>query len=100
MSDTAPLSRDQLIHAMSKGEKPKDQWRIGAEHEKFGFAKSTLRRPAYEGPGGIKAMLDGLTRLGCTPVLAGDHVTALQRKNAEGFSASISLEPRGPLALP
>ena len=69
MSDTAPLSRDQLIHAMSKGEKPKDQWRIGAEHEKFGFDKSTLRRPAYEGPGGIKAMLDGLTRLGWTPVL-------------------------------
>ena len=47
MSDTAPLSRDQLIHAMSKGEKPRDQWRIGAEHEKFGFDKQTLRRPAY-----------------------------------------------------
>nr|MCB7500488.1 glutamate--cysteine ligase [Enterobacter roggenkampii] len=99
MSDTAPLSRDQLIHAMSKGEKPKDQWRIGAEHEKFGFDKSTLRRPAYEGPGGIKAMLDGLTRFGWTPVLEGDHVIALERKNAEGFSASISLEPGGQFEL-
>ncbi|WP_024354517.1 glutamate--cysteine ligase [Brevundimonas naejangsanensis] len=99
MSDTAPLSRDQLIHAMSKGEKPKDQWRIGAEHEKFGFDKSTLRRPAYDGPGGIKAMLDGLTRFGWTPVLEGDHVIALERKNAEGFSASISLEPGGQFEL-
>jgi len=99
MSDTAPLSRDQLIHAMSKGEKPRDQWRIGAEHEKFGFDKSTLRRPAYEGPGGIKAMLDGLTRFGWTPVLEGDHVIALERKNAEGFSASISLEPGGQFEL-
>lgn len=99
MSDTAPLSRDQLIHAMSKGEKPKDQWRIGAEHEKFGFDKSTLRRPAYEGPGGIKAMLDGLTRFGWAPVLEGDHVIALERKNAEGFSASISLEPGGQFEL-
>ncbi|MCO8031188.1 glutamate--cysteine ligase [Brevundimonas diminuta] len=99
MSDTAPLSRDQLIHTMSKGEKPKDQWRIGAEHEKFGFDKSTLRRPAYEGPGGIKAMLDGLTRFGWTPVLEGDHVIALERKNAEGFSASISLEPGGQFEL-
>lgn len=99
MSDTAPLSRDQLIHAMSKGEKPRDQWRIGAEHEKFGFDKSTLRRPAYDGPGGIKAMLDGLTRFGWTPVLEGDHVIALERRNAEGFSASISLEPGGQFEL-
>ena len=99
MSDTAPLSRDQLIHAMSKGEKPRDQWRIGAEHEKFGFDKSTLRRPAYDGPGGIKAMLDGLTRFGWTPVREGDHVIALERRNAEGFSASISLEPGGQFEL-
>ena len=99
MSDTAPLSRDQLIHAMSKGEKPRDQWRIGAEHEKFGFDKSTLRRPAYEGPGGIKAMLDGLTRFGWTPVEEAGHVIALERKNAEGFSASISLEPGGQFEL-
>lgn len=99
MSDTAPLSRDQLIHAMSKGEKPSDQWRIGAEHEKFGFDKSTLRRPAYEGPGGIKAMLDGLTRFGWTPVEEAGHVIALERKNAEGFSASISLEPGGQFEL-
>lgn len=99
MSDTAPLSRDQLIHAMSKGEKARDQWRIGAEHEKFGFDKSTLRRPAYEGPGGIKAMLDGLTRFGWTPVEEAGHVIALERKNAEGFSASISLEPGGQFEL-
>ncbi|MGX1746773.1 MULTISPECIES: glutamate--cysteine ligase [unclassified Brevundimonas] len=99
MSDTAPLSRDQLIHAMSKGEKPRDQWRIGAEHEKFGFDKSTLRRPAYDGPGGIKAMLDGLTRFGWTPVEEAGHVIALERRNAEGFSASISLEPGGQFEL-
>lgn len=99
MSDTAPLSKDQLIHAMSKGEKPRDQWRIGAEHEKFGFDKSTLRRPAYEGPGGIKAMLDGLTRFGWSPIEEAGHVIALERKNAEGFSASISLEPGGQFEL-
>lgn len=98
MADMA-LTRDQLITAMSKGEKPRDQWRIGAEHEKFGFDKSTLRRPAYEGPGGIKAMLDGLTRFGWTPVLEGDHVIALERRNAEGFTASISLEPGGQFEL-
>lgn len=99
MSDTAPLSRDQLIHAMSKGEKPRDQWRIGAEHEKFGFDKSTLRRPAYEGENGILAMLTGLQRFGWSPVEETGRVIALERKNAEGFSASISLEPGGQFEL-
>ena len=99
MTDTAPLSRDDLIHAMSKGEKPKDQWRIGAEHEKFGFDKSTLRRPAYEGDNGILAMLTGLQRFGWSPVEEAGHVIALERKNAEGFTASISLEPGGQFEL-
>jgi len=99
MSDTAPLSRDQLIHAMSKGEKPRDQWRIGAEHEKFGFDKSTLRRPAYESENGILAMLTGLQRFGWSPVEEAGRVIALERKNAEGFSASISLEPGGQFEL-
>ncbi|MDM8353915.1 glutamate--cysteine ligase [Brevundimonas diminuta] len=99
MSDTVPLSRDQLIHAMSKGEKPRDQWRIGAEHEKFGFDKSTLRRPAYEGENGILAMLTGLQRFGWSPVEEAGRVIALERKNAEGFSASISLEPGGQFEL-
>ena len=99
MTDTAPLSRDDLIHAMSKGEKPKDQWRIGAEHEKFGFDKSTLRRPAYEGDNGILAMLTGLQRFGWSPVEEAGYVIALERKNAEGFTASISLEPGGQFEL-
>ena len=99
MTDTAPLSREQLITAMSKGEKPADQWRIGAEHEKFGFDKSTLRRPAYEGENGILAMLTGLQRFGWSPVEEAGHVIALERKNAEGFTASISLEPGGQFEL-
>ena len=37
MTEAAPLTRQALIEAMSRGAKPKDQWRIGAEHEKFGF---------------------------------------------------------------
>jgi len=99
MADTAPLSREDLIGAMSKGMKPRDQWRIGAEHEKFGFDRSTLRRPTYEGPNGIRAMLDGLTRFGWEKVYEGDNAIALERKNAEGMTASISLEPGGQFEL-
>ena len=99
MADQEPLSLDQLIGAMSKGIKPKDEWRIGAEHEKFAFDRSTLRRPTYEGPRGIQAMLEGLQRFGWTPVEEGGHVIGLERKNAEGFTASVSLEPGGQFEL-
>jgi glutamate--cysteine ligase len=99
MTDQAPLTREQMIGVMAGGAKPRDQWRIGAEHEKFGFDRTSLRRPAYEGTGGIRAMLDGLTRFGWAPVEEAGHVIALERKNAEGFTASISLEPGGQFEL-
>lgn len=99
MADYAPLTKDQLIETISRGEKPRDQWRVGAEHEKFGFDLKTLRRPAYEGDNGIKAMLEGLTRFGWSPVSEAGHVIALERKNDEGFTASVSLEPGGQFEL-
>jgi len=94
-----PLTKAQLIAVMSDGAKPADQWRVGAEHEKFGFDRSTLRRPAYEGEHGIHAMLTGLQRFGWSPVEEGGHLIALERKNGEGFSASVSLEPGGQFEL-
>ncbi|VXB73193.1 glutamate--cysteine ligase [Brevundimonas sp. G8] len=99
MTDNAPLTRTVLIEAMSKGAKPKDQWRIGAEHEKFGFDKTTLARPGYEGPNGIKAMLEGLQRFGWSPVEENGFLIGLERRNNEGFIASVSLEPGGQFEL-
>ena len=99
MAENAPLSRDALIEAMAKGAKPKDQWRIGAEHEKLGFHKTGLERPAYEGPGGIEAMLEGLQRFGWSRVEENGVLIGLERRNAEGFVASVSLEPGGQLEL-
>ena len=99
MTDNAPLTRTDLIEAMSKGIKPKDQWCIGAEHEKFGFDKTTLARPAYDGPNGIKAMLEGLQRFGWSPVEENGFLIGLERRNSEGFVASVSLEPGGQFEL-
>jgi len=93
-TDGRPLVFEDLVEYLASGCKPKSEWRIGAEHEKFGFDLTTLRRPPYEGPSGIKAMLDGLTRFGWTPVLEGEHVIALERG-----MASISLEPGGQFEL-
>lgn len=99
MNDAPPLSREDLIAAMSKGIKPRAEWRIGAEHEKFGFDRTTLRRPTYDGPNGILAMLTGLQRFGWSPVEEAGHIIALERRNSEGMSASISLEPGGQFEL-
>ncbi len=99
MADAEPLIRDQLVEALTKGIKPRDQWRIGAEHEKFGFHLNDLTRPAYDGQGSIHEMLEGLTRFGWSRVYEGEHVIALERANSDGLTASISLEPGGQFEL-
>src|SRR6201991_203629 len=78
---------------MAEGAKPKDQWRCGAEHEKFVFRLGSHEPVPYE-PRGIKALLDGLTRFGWEPVLEAGNVIALERGKA-----NVSLEPGGQFEL-
>ena len=87
-------SRDQLVAAISKGEKPKDRWRIGTEHEKFVYCRKNFSAPSYDEPGGIRDMLMALTEYGWTPVMEGDNVIALS-----GPDGAVSLEPAGQLEL-
>ena len=86
---TSPLieSKDDLIASFAGGEKPAARWRIGTEHEKFVFWKDSYRAPSYEEPGGIHALLIGLTRYGWKPIYEGDNVIAL-----EGPDGNVSLE--------
>jgi glutamate--cysteine ligase len=48
--DPEITSRADLIGVFAKGEKPKERWRIGTEHEKFVFARSDRRAPSYDEP--------------------------------------------------
>ena len=50
-------SRDELVSYLESGSKPEDDWRIGTEHEKFGYCKDTLKPLPYDGPRSIKAMI-------------------------------------------
>lgn len=93
-NDPVIESRDQLIAAFAKGEKPKDRWRIGTEHEKFVYARSDHHAPSYEEKGGIHTLLIGLTRYGWQPVFEGENIIALS-----GSDGTISLEPAGQLEL-
>ncbi|MHA6769236.1 glutamate--cysteine ligase [Sphingobium ummariense] len=87
-------SRDQLIAAFAKGEKPRDRWRIGTEHEKFVYSRKDHHAPSYEEKGGIHTLLIGLTRYGWQPVFEGENIIALS-----GTDGTISLEPAGQLEL-
>jgi glutamate--cysteine ligase len=84
----------ELVAFHASGSRPREQWTIGTEHEKFGFHLDTLRPPTYEGPNGIEAMLRGLTRFGWTPVEEHGKVIALLRDGG-----SITLEPAGQFEL-
>lgn len=88
-------SFDQLAELVASGSKPKSEWRIGTEHEKFGFLKDTHAPLPYAGERSISAMFAGLEqRFGWTPVREGDNVIGLTRNGA-----NVSLEPGGQFEL-
>ena len=85
----------QLAEYLASGCKPKAEWRIGTEHEKFGYCRDTLRPIPYEGPRSVKAVLEGLRdRFGWDPVMEGGHIIGLVKDGA-----NVSLEPGGQLEL-
>jgi glutamate--cysteine ligase len=86
--------RSQLIESFARGEKPKDRWRIGTEHEKFVYSTADLHAPSYDEPGGIRDLLVGLTEFGWRPVEEGGKIIALT-----GPDGAISLEPAGQFEL-
>ncbi|MEE7547093.1 glutamate--cysteine ligase [Xanthomonas sp. Kuri4-1] len=94
VADTPITERAQLVEVLASGEKPQAQWRIGTEHEKFGFRLDDLRAPTFEGERGIEALLQGLTRFGWAPVEENGRTIALLRD-----AASVTLEPAGQLEL-
>lgn len=87
-------SRAELISVFAGGGKPKGNWRIGTEHEKFVYRTADHRAPGYDEPGGIRDLLMGLTEFGWTPIEEGGNVIALA-----GPDGTVSLEPAGQLEL-
>ncbi len=84
----------ELAAFMASGNKPKDQWRLGTEHEKFVYRKADLRSPTYDEPGGIRDVLTELSGSGWEDVREGSTLIGLKKE-----MASVSLEPAGQLEL-
>jgi len=93
----APIENSQqLVEYLESGCKPKSEWRLGTEHEKFGFTTHDLRPLPYEGRSSIHAMLKGLAdQFGWNPVYEQGKLIAL----LDDTGASVTLEPGGQLEL-
>ena len=96
--DMTPLrSRDELVAWIAAGEKPKDQFRLGTEHEKTPFRLSDHGPVPYEGPHGIGALLNGMQHLlGWEPIMERGNIIGLYDVTGGG---AISLEPGGQFEL-
>jgi len=88
-------SMAQLADYMASGCKPKADWRIGTEHEKFGWLTDTRMPLPYAGGRSISALFAGLeAQFGWAPVREGANVIGMKRGGA-----NISLEPGGQFEL-
>ncbi len=88
-------SFDQLAEYLESGCKPTEDWRIGTEHEKFGYCKDSLMPLPYEGERSVLAVMEGLRDLhGWAPIFEADKLIGLEKDGA-----NVSLEPGGQLEL-
>lgn len=88
-------SFDQLAELLASGNKPKSEWRIGTEHEKFGFLKDTHAPLPYAGERSVSALFAGLeARFGWIPLAEAGKTIGMTRNGA-----NISLEPGGQFEL-
>ncbi len=84
----------QLAEMLASGSKPKADWRIGTEHEKFGWLTDTHAPLPYAGDRSISALFTGLQAFGWTPVQEAGNTIGMTRNGA-----NISLEPGGQFEL-
>jgi glutamate--cysteine ligase len=96
--DMTPInSRDELVAWFEAGCKPRAQFRVGTEHEKFPFTVDGHNPVPYFGRRGIQALLQGMQHLlGWEPIMEGENIIGLSDVTGGG---AISLEPGGQFEL-
>jgi len=94
---TLITSRAELVAWFNEGMKPPADFKVGTEHEKFPFYRSSHEPVPYAGDRGIKALLDGMqARLNWEPILDRGQIIGLFDGKGGG---AISLEPGGQFEL-
>ncbi|WOC15514.1 glutamate--cysteine ligase [Pseudochrobactrum sp. MP213Fo] len=88
---------EELAEYLADGCKPKENWRIGTEHEKFPYYTQGNSPVPYEGTRGIRAILQAMQqRLGWDPIIDEGNLIGLVSTQGQG---AISLEPGGQFEL-
>ncbi|MFN3634984.1 MAG: glutamate--cysteine ligase [Rhizobium rhizophilum] len=97
-TDQTPLGTlDDMAAYMAAGSKPKEQFRIGTEHEKFAFFRADNSPVPYHGEASISALLTGMqSKLGWEPIMDGENIIGLGEEHGMG---AISIEPGGQFEL-
>jgi len=96
--DPTPIeTRQELVAWFEQGIKPKAEFRLGTEHEKFPFTLAGHRPVPYAGAASIRALLEGMQRrLGWEPIIEDGNIIGLAD---EANGGAISLEPAGQFEL-
>jgi glutamate--cysteine ligase len=97
VDESAPRIRNkrELVERLESGSKPATKWRIGTEHEKFGFIAKTLAPLPYDGKASVRALLEGMSNeFGWAPIHEGKNIIGGKKDGA-----SLSLEPGGQFEL-
>lgn len=97
-TDQTPLtSVSELSAYLAKGARPKQDFRIGTEHEKFAFFRADNSPVPYFGDASISALLKGMEKkLGWEPIMDGENIIGLGEQSGMG---AISIEPGGQFEL-
>ena len=98
VSDATPIgARDELVAWIAAGEKPREAWALGTEHEKVPFYRADASPVPYAGERGIEALLHGIeTACGWEAIRDGEALIGLSDPRGGG---AISLEPGGQFEL-
>ncbi len=99
VAESPVTDRRELVEYMAGGARPAADWRIGTEHEKFGFRLDDLRPPTFDGERGIEALLTGMQRYGWAPVQESVDGVPARTIALLRDGASVTLEPAGQLEL-
>jgi glutamate--cysteine ligase len=75
-------------------ERPREEWKVGLEHEKVLLRAGTLAPIPYEGEAGVAALLRSFGRFGYEPFEEDGRIIASQKRGL-----TVSIEPGGQLEL-
>jgi glutamate--cysteine ligase len=93
--ETQPVgSVDDLVRWFAERERPRDDWKVGLEHEKPVVRAGTLDAVPYDGPDGVAAILRAFSRYGYEPFEEDGRIIAAQKSGL-----TVSIEPGGQIEL-